>query len=252
MDFQVVSDLHLDTRGGFDAPDHAFPQRKAPILVLAGDLASAMDPDYEDMLAKVAEPFDMVLYVPGNHEYYGSEVSVERMDERIEEICYSVGNVVYLNKRRVDIKGISYIGATLWTNCPNDSSPMNDFSHINNGDFTPAQENRIHREHRDWLKGAIKQSKRDRCAGAVVITHHAPDTRLQRGTVSRPPEIFPYYFASDMRDLTTDSYVQVWVHGHTHESYRWQMQPHGTIFASNALGYERENTGFSDDAILRI
>ena len=56
-----------------------------------------------------------------------------------------------------------------------------------------------------------------------------------------------------MTDLAHDPFIQVWVHGHTHESYRLQIDPGGTIFASNALGYEREDTGYSkNQAVLRI
>ena len=250
MNFQIASDLHFDTRDGLYSTE--YPVRKAPLLILAGDVASAMDPDYQDMLERVAEPFDMVLYVPGNHEYYGSNISVERMDERIEEICYSVGNIVYLNKRRINIRGMAYIGATLWTNCPNEAKYMNDFSHINSGRFTPATENRLHREHKQWLGDAIRSAKRDGCVGAVVVTHHAPDRALELDTHSRDPVLFPWYYSSDMGNLTHDPFVQVWVHGHTHEAYRMQIDEGGTIFASNALGYQREDTGYSTQAVLRL
>ena len=253
MNFQIASDLHLDTRGGLDAvDDDAFPTRKAPLLVLAGDVASAMDPDYQDMLTRIAEPFDMVLYVPGNHEYYGSNISPKKMGERIEEICYSVGNVVYLNKRRVDIRGMAYIGATLWTNCPSETRYMNDFSYIDGGRFTPAVENKIHREHKEWIGSAIRSAKRDGCVGAVVVTHHAPDRALELDTVSRDPHVFPWYYSSDMGGLTRDPFVQVWVHGHTHEAYRMQIDEGGTIFASNALGYKSEHTGYSRQAVMRL
>jgi predicted MPP superfamily phosphohydrolase len=253
MNFQIASDLHLDTRGGlYGAEDSAYPVRKAPILVLAGDMASAMDPDYQELLARVAEPFDMVLYVPGNHEYYGSYISTRKMDERIEEICYSVGNVVYMNKRRINIRGIAYIGATLWTDCPNDDRYMNDFSHIDGGKFTPSLENRIHRDHRDWIGSAIRSAKREGCSGAVVVTHHAPDRALEMDTISRDPHVFPWYYASDMGRLTHDPFVQVWVHGHTHEAYRMQIDEGGTIFASNALGYRSESTGYSNNAVMKL
>jgi len=252
MDFQIASDLHLDTRGGIDADESVLPKRNAPILILAGDLASASDPDYPEMLAKVAEPFDAVLYIPGNHEYYDSNTTVARMDERIEEICYSIGNVIYMNKRRIDINGFAYIGATLWTNCPNDPTPLNDFSHIDNGRFTPAEENRMHREHRDYIKKAVNYAKRDGLYGAVVMSHHAPDRALERDVLSRPERLFPYYFASDMSGVVHDPFINVWVHGHTHESYRMEIDRDGTIFASNALGYENEITGYTNDAVLRI
>ena len=258
MDFQIASDLHLEFRGIEAAPASALPKRKAPLLVLAGDLCPVVEPGFADALAAVAEPFDAVLYVPGNHEHYGG-ASTEDADREIERICFSrMRNVVFMNKRRVDIGGFAYIGATLWTNCPDDASPLNDFNNIDGGRFTPTKMNALHRDHRDYIKGAVRQAKRDGCLGAVVITHHAPDRKLAShgiggaGGRSRGA-LTPYYFASDMGDVIRDPFVQVWIHGHTHESYRMTDHASGTIFASNALGYPGERTGYSNGgAVLRL
>ena len=251
MDFQVVSDMHLDMRQSLS--DVALPKRKAPILSIAGDLASGVDPQFGEMLQAVAEPFDAVLFVPGNHEHYGGNMSPQKMDERIEQICSRLPNVIFLNKRRIDIRGVAYIGATLWTNCPNDDSLLNDFGHIDGGRFTPQRENAIHREHRDWIRKAVKQAKKDDCFGAVVITHHAPDMALSTGVqASRAGALKPFYFASDMADLARDPFIQVWHSGHTHEAYKMRREPGGTLYVSNAMGYQYEKTGYSTCAAVRI
>lgn len=256
MNFQIASDLHIDTKGGLHAPDYTYPSRTAPILVLAGDVCSASDPDYESILQRVAAPFKLVFYVPGNHEYYGSgSRSVAQVDSMIEKACFSIGNIVYLNKRRVDIRGIAYIGATLWTNCPTgDTSLMNDFNQIQDGRFGPRDENKLHKEHREWLKKTLKSAKRDGCVGAVVVSHHAPVGELADLSVrsERSTNFFPYYYATDMGNIPHDPFVQVWVHGHTHVSYRVQLDEAGTIFATNALGYDGERTGYTDRAVLKI
>jgi predicted phosphodiesterase len=263
MNFQIASDLHLEFRGGASASASAMPRPKAPMLILAGDVCPEVEPDFAEALARVADPFEVVLYVPGNHEYYGSDDAPQRVDERIERTCFSrMRNVIYLNKRRVDIGGFAYIGATMWTDCPNDSSLLSDFSHIDGGRFTPARMNALHREHRDWLRSAVRQAKRDGCTGAVVVTHHVPDKKLAQyalpdstagaGNRSSGP-LMPFYFASDMGDVASDSFVQVWCHGHTHESYRAQLEPRGTIYATNGLGYPNEHTGYSNGgAVLRL
>jgi hypothetical protein len=261
MDFQIASDLHLEFRGVDTAPASAFPKRRAPLLLLAGDVCPAAEPGYADVLAEVAEPFEAVLYIPGNHEYYGFDGSIAQADAFMERTCYSrMRNVIFMNRRRVDIAGFAYIGATLWTNCPADASMLNDFSHIDGGDFTPAKMNAMHRDHRDWIKNAVKQAKRDGMMGAVVISHHAPDKMLatyggglgMAGARSRGA-MLPYYYASDMAEVARDPFIQVWAHGHSHESYRMQPRRNGTIYASNALGYPGERTGYSNGgAVLRL
>ena len=255
MNFQIASDLHIDMKGGLSAPDYAYPTRNAPILILAGDVCSAADPDFQDILARVAEPFKLVFYIPGNHEYYGCNRSIQAVDSMIEKMCFEIGNVVYLNKRRVDIRGIAFIGATLWANCPNDDSLMNDFSQIDGGRFSPREEQRIHKEHKEWLNKAVKKARSDGCIGAVVMTHHAPTDELADLVKmrNRTAEYVPFYYARDLgADLVHNDFVQVWIHGHTHASYRAQIDDAGTIFASNALGYDNESTGYTERAVLRI
>lgn len=250
MDFQIASDLHLEFRGGLSAPASAYPRRLAPILALCGDIYPFARSDYPEILRRVAEPFDMVMYIPGNHEYYGGDIG---MDPDIERACFSIGNVVYMNKRSIDIRGMQFIGATLWTNNPTDqisSQVMNDYSSITG--MTPKISNAMHREHRNFLFKAVKRAKNSGQIGAVVLSHHVPDDRLAFGIANRPEKSFPFYFSDDMRELTDDPFIQAWVHGHTHESYRTRLQPEGPIFASNAAGYPSEDTGYRDDAILRF
>lgn len=250
MDFQIASDLHIETHGGLNASPSCYPVRVAAVLVLCGDMYPFSRPEYPEILRRVAEPFDMVMYVPGNHEYYDGSIE---MDPQIEKACFAAGNVLYMNKRSININGMQFIGATLWTDNPTDSSGeqiMNDYSLIKK--FTPKQSNSIHKEHREYIIKAVNQAKKDKRLGAVIMSHHVPDDRLAFDITSRPPATFPFYFSTDMKSVTSDPFVKVWCHGHTHESYRTRFEGKGTIFASNALGYPGENTGYNQNAVMRI
>ncbi len=71
MRFQYVSDLHLEV--GQQYSSYQIPPC-APYLILAGDI-SRIVPDYDDLsifLAIQCQNFEKVLYVLGNHEFYGS------------------------------------------------------------------------------------------------------------------------------------------------------------------------------------
>lgn len=255
MDFQVASDLHLEFRGVERAPTFAMPIKRSPMLLLAGDVCPAVQSGFESALARIANPFDVVLYVPGNHEYYGFDQPVLQVDSFIEKTCFShLSNVIYMNEKRIDIGGIAYIGATLWTNCPLHEPMINDFDYIDGGNFTPSQMNALHRRHADFIRRAIKQAKRDGLSGAVVLTHHAPDVKLASYSSGRRSKggIAPYYYASDMQDVVNDPFVQVFAHGHTHESYKYQKKKNGTVYISNSLGYPTEPTKYvNGGAVLR-
>ena len=72
MKIQVLSDLHLE-HGGF-VPEH---HPAADVIVLAGDLA----PYTEGLVDQIADHWSSaphILYVLGNHEFYGSEIDETR------------------------------------------------------------------------------------------------------------------------------------------------------------------------------
>lgn len=254
MIFQIASDLHLDTRGGLNAPESAYPKPGAEILLLAGDLCQVNDPNYIDMLAKVCKPFKLVLYVAGNHEYYGN-IPMNKIDEEIERCCQKVGNVIYMNNKRVDIDKLAFIGTTMWTNCPNDSSLMNDFVQLTtrSGEpFSPMEENRLHTKDKNWVAKAITQAKDDNMSGAVVITHHAPLQGLPHGEHVSGPDYVPFYFSSDLNDLFFDNFIGCWAHGHTHETYMHRLSSGGdTLFVTNALGYDDENPKYKQKYVVK-
>ena len=69
MRVQIPSDLHIEFDGNRIpplAPD-------AELIILAGDLAPVHTRRVGD-IAKRWAGADRILYVPGNHEYYGSEI----------------------------------------------------------------------------------------------------------------------------------------------------------------------------------
>ena len=75
MRVQILSDLHIEFDGNRIpplAPD-------AELIILAGDLAPVHTRRVGD-IAKRWAGADRILYVPGNHEYYGSEIDIARRE----------------------------------------------------------------------------------------------------------------------------------------------------------------------------
>jgi predicted phosphohydrolase len=101
MKLNILSDLHL----GFGAMD--WPVNDADVVVLAGDISRPRE------AVAWALRFDKpVLYVPGNHEFYGS--SIDGALEELQHLCTGT-QVQVLDQRETVLGGVRFLGATLWT-----------------------------------------------------------------------------------------------------------------------------------------
>ena len=251
MIIQVFSDLHL--RGSDTVPPLMGHVRT---VVLAGDLG----PHSRTRLIHVARQWygANILYVPGNHEFYGYEMAMARAAMRKD--CHDMG-ITLLDPGIADIDGIRFIGATLWTDMAlhangdmeadvakamrDASSLVGDFrgwirdagSSHPKGWFTPEQSVRQHEREVAFIERSLEQASRDGMR-AVVVTHHAPT----------PASVQPWWkgnalnpcFASDLDDLIVKWKPLAWIHGHMHDSVRAHVG--ATAILSNPRGYsEHEN-----------
>ena len=101
MKLNILSDLHL----GFGAMD--WPVNDADVVVLAGDISRPRE------AVAWALKFDKpVLYVPGNHEFYGS--SIDGALDELQRLCQGT-QVQVLDNRELVMGGVRFLGSTLWT-----------------------------------------------------------------------------------------------------------------------------------------
>ncbi|MCY3757714.1 MAG: hypothetical protein OXG96_08330 [Acidobacteria bacterium] len=114
MRIQVLSDLHLEYGG--DIPPLA---PGAEIVVLAGDLAPAKHRAIR-LAAEIWKDAAHILYVPGNHEFHGSDIEEAR---RLLALDCGLYGVTLLDTAAVTIGDVRFIGATLWTDFRLDCRP---------------------------------------------------------------------------------------------------------------------------------
>jgi len=110
MRIQLLSDLHFEFHrdgGAGLVADCAVP---ADVLVLAGDIAVAEG--IAPALAMFSERYEHVVYVHGNHEFYGSTRSA--VAQITGEACARLGNVHWLDGELVELAGRRFLGAPLW------------------------------------------------------------------------------------------------------------------------------------------
>ena len=252
MKVQVLSDLHVEFGNRLPPPAH-----EADVVVLAGDIA----PYRPDVLEMVAETYSgrRVLYVPGNHEYYGGDIDAVR--EAMAGDCAALG-LDMLDRRALTIDGVRFIGATLWTDFALDGSAavvgaqqtarqgMPDFRVIRHGGvaFSPQESVRRHDGDRGFIEQELR-SAADAGLTAVVISHHAPTPRSIRpwyqGNALNPA------FASHLDSLIARYAPPLWIHGHMHDSVDEQLGE--TRVVANPGGYTAsENPRFDPTLCIDV
>jgi predicted phosphodiesterase len=252
MKLNVLSDLHLSV-GGMDRP-----RNDADVVVLAGDIARPRDS--AAWALGFAKP---VLYVIGNHEFYGG--SIEGTADELKRLCAGT-HVHVLDDDEIVIDGVRFLGTTLWTDFmlfgEGDARAaaigeaqrlMLDFSRIRIGDatsalFTPTDSTALFERHADWLDRRLSVPY---AGPTVVVTHHAPSRQSIHSRYA--DSLLNACFVSDAEYLVGDR-AQLWVHGHTHDSFDYLLR--GTRVVCNPRGYAKagvnENPRFDPDFMIEV
>ncbi len=253
MKLNILSDLHL----GFGAMDR--PVNDADVVVLAGDISRP--PEAVAWALKFDKP---VLYVPGNHEFYGG--SIDGTLEELQRLCKGT-QVQVLDNREVVVGGVRFLGTTLWTDFDLFDDPqqraaakaeaqrlLHDFSRIRAREasaevFTPDDSVSLFRRHATWLESRLATAH---AGPTVVITHHAPSRHSIHPRFA--DSLLNSCFVSDAAYLLRADRVSLWIHGHTHDSFDHCVN--GTRVVCNPRGYARggvnENPGFDSNFIVEV
>lgn len=108
MRLLVLSDLHLEHGAPLNPPAAS----DIDVVVLAGDIHNPGHKAVEWARREDLFGNKPVVIVPGNHEFYGCVMDVER--QQIERAAAG-SNVHVLDRTAVVIDGVRFVGCTLWT-----------------------------------------------------------------------------------------------------------------------------------------
>lgn len=250
MKIQYCSDLHLEFRKNKEFLQNNPLIPKGDILMLAGDIVPFKELDkHGDFFDFVSDHFKACYWIPGNHEYYHSDIA-ERGTAFNEAIR---SNVFLVNNQLVRLEGIKILLTTLWTHLPPSiqfvvQQGMADFHLIKNGKqtLTPDLYNLVHEQSLAFLKDSIDAAEAGK---TIVITHHVP-------TFEHYPEKYRGNalcdaFAIELRDWIAQTPIDHWVYGHHHHNTS-AFKIGNTTMLTNQLGYVKygENINFKCDCIL--
>ena len=239
MRLRVLSDLHLEH---FDE-GRGLPEVASDAVILAGDIHR----EAEGLAWAAARFADQpIIYVPGNHEFYGTSMPVLR--HTLAQEAERLG-IYLLDNRSLTLNGVRFHGTTLWTDFAlyadePDNDPalteqkarwlMPDFSIIEQpaGEiFSPLESQRLHAKSLAWLEAELAIPFD---GPRVVVSHHAPLAECipprYRGDALSPA------FASHLPALMVRA--DLWIHGHVHEPV--DMAFAGTRVIANPGGYPGE------------
>ncbi|HMH21160.1 MAG TPA: metallophosphoesterase [Puia sp.] len=237
MILQYCSDLHLEFWENRDMMEENPLQPKADILLLGGDIVPfAFMDKYDDFFDFISESFELVYWVPGNHEYYHADAGMRsgKFQEKIRENVYLVNNTSFQHDN------VKLIFSTLWSKISpvNEASvqrSVNDFKLIEyNGNlFSPDNFNRLHLDSLDFLKEEISKSYKGK---TVVISHHVP-TFLNYPEKYRGDRLNEV-FGVELSDFIEASGIDYWIYGHHHNNIA-DFSIGKTQLLTNQLGYVR-------------
>lgn len=253
MRIALFSDLHLSVQG----LEH--PRPEVDVVVLAGDLgrpAAAM--------AWARQYEQPTLFVAGNHEFYGSDLQTTYALLRE----HAQGSTVRVLENNAWVhQGVRFLGCTLWSDHRLYESPEQKAAGLEqamsfNRDFTrirltadfdqllsPAACQMLFDQSVAWLE---EQFAQPHDGPTVVVTHFAP----ARGSIHPRFAGSPLNacFVSDLQERILRWQPQLWLHGHTHDSFDYRVG--ATRVVANPRGYapkgEIENKAFDPQLVLEV
>jgi len=249
MKILIFSDLHLEF-GPFDPP-----QTDADIVVLAGDTY----PGLKGLeWAKQAFPDKTVLYLLGNHEYYGH--AMPKLSNKLRKNALS-SHVHILEHDKFEIDGFKFLGCTLWTDFKLFGNAkiarqeaqlwMNDYDKIRVSPqfrkLRAVDTQILHSKSLRWLKSELNENPQK----TIVITHHAPSRQSLLKAESSDLDLLNAAYASSLDEFIIKSGPLLWIHGHIHESRDYKIG--NTRIVSNPRGYyPDESPSFSREFVVEV
>jgi Icc-related predicted phosphoesterase len=260
MRVDLISDIHLEF-GDLTLPG-------GDILIISGDACearyldkSAYGPDsvhfaFEDPRRKTGRfyrffeeecrKYRKTIMVMGNHEHYGG-----RFDKTYDQIKNNLPDHVQLmEKETVEIDGVLFIGATLWTDCNKGDgltmfhlkNSMSDYRVITmkNGSIyhklTPERTGEEHMRTKEYIEQVLRNNQeREVSLPVVVVTHMAP-SKLSIKPMYENDTLMNGGYSSQLDDFILDHpQIRLWTHGHTHEDFDYQIG--STRILCNPRGY---------------
>lgn len=249
MDFQIISDIHLEVLHT-ETPrciDFLIPSSK--ILVLAGDIGSIYRYNQlKNFLVDVSLYFEKILYVLGNHEYYDVEPykpkTMNELKNEYLDLAKIIKNLTILDRNYIIIGDVCIAGCTLWSKA---YKKIPKFI-LKIDDINTTKYNELHYIDLDFIQHMIAMCKKKEMK-LIMITHHGPSNII---TISRKKKRFEFLYSNNLDHLLDKNLIHTWIFGHNHVNFD-VICDKGCRIVSNQKGKPKDNIkDFSYEKIIKI
>ena len=242
MRINYFSDVHLEFG------EQSLPNTDADIVVAAGDIGV-----FNQGLTWLKSIDKPVIYVAGNHEFYGSEY--HQVMAMLRQQCAG-SNIHFLDKDEFVFQGVRFLGCTLWSDLLIEGEAkseaigktLNDFRKIRFNDeaFNQTYFSALHQEAKSWLEKQLAQPFNGK---TVVVTHHAP---TEWSWIDTPNALKKMAYCNDLKSLFHEYEIAAWFHGHVHNLGDYRIADARIL--SNTRGYvgRRMVAGFDVNKVVEI
>jgi UDP-2,3-diacylglucosamine pyrophosphatase LpxH len=254
MKIRILSDLHHEFyRQGRWRDQPWMTNSGEDVLVLAGDIASGSTNAVETLKHFKDMWIPKIVYVPGNHEYYGT--SMPDFDEKMQIKVKQLDGVYYMNPGMLVIDGVLFIGTPLYTNFYGDplaehqaQTMISDFRLVR--DLKTEHYISRYGEAVNYIRQAFNVVDMFTIRHVVVVTHWLPSRELIAPEYRSDKSGLNSYFANSLDHIMQDinerfpDTGKTWIYGHTHHSGDRAL--HGWRCIANPSGYPNEyHQGFN-------
>jgi len=243
----TISDIHLEWDLGLQDFSKVVPEKIADAIFLNGDIAGGKHalPFIEYLLGLDYK----VFYVLGNHEFYGENFT------GLIDFWKSVdmNNFYFLHQNTFEFDNVRIIGAPLWASLG--TLEVHPFLGITKKDEIDYFVKQHVKEISDFSKipnfsmldmvqlfwadyhFIINELSKKTDKKTIVMTHHLPTEHSVHEKYKNKKS--SHAFFSELSSVIEDYDIRYWLHGHTHDSFDYQI--HNTRIICNPRGYKDIN-----------
>jgi hypothetical protein len=234
MKLGYCSDIHLEHLDSIKQVQEYLlalkPEEKLDVMVFAGDICNMMEKSTLSAIVKIVKTFaTSVIYVDGNHEWYGTGSNLDRSIHLRHLQNLGVVVLSRFTQPEVTIDGQHFCGTMFWY-------PCNDWTRLAVETWS---DNRAIDSFKKWWPGEyeieLKILNRIVTDQSIVVTHCLPCWEALHPTwVANPNN---HFFVSPAIDIIQWNEPKAWIYGHAHTPNEQTIFK--TRLLSNPIGYPR-------------
>lgn len=233
-------------------------------LIIAGDLWDDRKflrrkyTNSESWMKRISTRFKYVVFVLGNHDYWGANLTIEPGAIRKELEAQGIVNVHLLEIDSIVLDNIKFLGGTMWTDYDRENphtmvmAPMvmaNDHTRIKIGEnYSKLRVEHLLNKFNKTKKFIFENAKKDNPEQRVIcVTHMAPSYKSIHEMFQTSKTNGFYYSDLEVELCYEEHDIEMWIHGHTHMPMDYVLHEKTRIICNPRGYYGYERTGFNEE-----